>query len=246
MTRRPSAGREPAPHEEWDLTDEESCVTEGPLDDGLREAVRELRRPVGVDAALDGRIMAVVAAGPRPVRGGGTAVEDPAPVRAWRWLRRPRTVRVSPLGGIAALASLAAAATFLLAVRGPAAGGAAADVPLVAGVPVAEVAAVAGVAPDSAAVGEAAQVVRFVLVAPDAQRVALVGDFNDWQVGATPLRPAASGRMWTVDVPLVPGRHRYAFVVDGESWMPDPTAPRAPGADFGTPSSVVTVAERRS
>ena len=240
MTRRPSAGREPAPHEEWALTDEEGCVTEGPLDDRLRETVRELRRPVAVGAALDGRIMAAVSAGPRPVRGGGTLVEDPAPVRAWRWLRRPRTVRVSPLGGIAALASLAAAAAFLLAVRGPVAGDAAADAPLVAEAPAAGTAA----APEAA--GEAAQVVRFVLVAPDAQRVALVGDFNDWQVGATPLLPAASGRMWTVDVPLVPGRHRYAFVVDGESWMPDPTAPRAPGADFGTPSSVVTVAERRS
>ena len=242
MTRRPSAGRVPAPHMEWDLTDEESRVTEGPLDDRLREVVRELRRPADVDAALDGRIMAAVAAGPRPVRGGGTAVEDPAPVRAWRWLRRPRTVRVSPLGGIAALASLAAAAALMLAVRGPALGDAAAEAPLVAEAPAAEAAG----APESAAAGEASQVVRFVLVAPDAQRVALVGDFNDWQVGATPLRPAASGRMWTVDVPLVPGRHRYAFVVDGESWMPDPTAPRASGADFGTPSSVVTVAERRS
>ena len=241
MTRRPSAGRAPASHQEWDLIDDD-CTTEGPLDDRLREAVRELRRPAEVDARLDGRIMAAVAAGPRPVRGGGTAVEDPAPVRAWRWLRRPRTVRVSPLGGIAALASLAAAAAFVLAVRGPAAGGASPDAPLVAEVPVAG----ADAAPGSAAAGEAAQVVRFVLVAPDAQRVALVGDFNDWQVGATPLRPAASGSMWTVDVPLVPGRHRYAFVVDGESWMPDPTAPRAPGADFGTPSSVVTVAERRS
>jgi hypothetical protein len=52
--------------------------------------------------------------------------------------------------------------------------------------------------------------------------------------------------MWTVEVPLAPGRHRYAFVVDDETWLPDPTAPRAPGADFGAPSSVVTVAERRS
>jgi 1,4-alpha-glucan branching enzyme len=76
--------------------------------------------------------------------------------------------------------------------------------------------------------------------------VALVGDFNDWDTGATQLRTTASGGLWTVEVPLAPGRHRYAFVVDGEEWRPDPAAPRAPGADFGTPSSVVTVVERRS
>ena len=87
-------------------------------------------------------------------------------------------------------------------------------------------------------------VVQFVLVAPDARTVALVGDFNDWQVGATPLRPTASGRMWTVELPLAPGRHRYAFVLDDGRWVADPSAPRAPGADFGSPSSVVTVAER--
>ena len=52
--------------------------------------------------------------------------------------------------------------------------------------------------------------------------------------------------MWTVELPLAPGRHRYAFVLDDGRWVADPSAPRAPGADFGSPSSVVTVAERRS
>jgi 1,4-alpha-glucan branching enzyme len=51
--------------------------------------------------------------------------------------------------------------------------------------------------------------------------------------------PAAG--VWTIEMPLAPGRHRYAFVVDGGQWLPDPAAPRAAGDDFGTPSSVVTV-----
>ncbi|MHB1225658.1 MAG: early set domain-containing protein, partial [Gemmatimonadaceae bacterium] len=68
----------------------------------------------------------------------------------------------------------------------------------------------------------------------------------DWPAGATPLRAASAGRVWSVEVPLAAGRHRYAFVVDDDHWVPDPTAPRASGDDFGTPSSVVTVAERRS
>jgi 1,4-alpha-glucan branching enzyme len=57
-----------------------------------------------------------------------------------------------------------------------------------------------------------------------------------------PLRPTADGAVWSVTVPLTPGRHEYAFVVDGTDWVPDPAAPPAPGADFGEPNSVVTVA----
>ena len=240
MSDRHPAGGPPASRTRWDVDENEQTSTDRTLDARLGAVVRELRRPVGVDAALDRRVMQAVAAGPHPVRGAGAAVDDPAAVRAWRWLRRPRTVRVSPLGGLAGLVTLAAAAALLLAVRPPEAGAPAA----VAAAPAAAVGATGPAAATGPADG--IQLVRFVLVAPTAHAVAVVGDFNDWQVGATPLRPAASGRMWTVDVPLAPGRHRYAFVVDGESWLPDPTAPRASGADFGTPSSVVTVAESRS
>lgn len=85
--------------------------------------------------------------------------------------------------------------------------------------------------------------VQFVLVAPTARSVALVGDFNDWNSQATPLRPASSNGVWTVSVPLAAGRHQYAFIVDGTRWMADPTAPAAVDEDFGVPSSVVTVVE---
>lgn len=83
--------------------------------------------------------------------------------------------------------------------------------------------------------------VEFLLVAPRAASVMLVGDFNDWTASATPLRSAAAGGLWTVTVPLAPGRYRYAFVVDGKRWQPDPSAPPAPDDEFGSPASVVTV-----
>ena len=83
--------------------------------------------------------------------------------------------------------------------------------------------------------------VQFVLLAPGAQRVTLVGDFNDWDPQATPLRRSPSGGAWSTAVELRPGRHRYAFVIDGEQWIADPAAPPAPDDDFGTPGSVVTV-----
>jgi hypothetical protein len=83
--------------------------------------------------------------------------------------------------------------------------------------------------------------VRFVLRgAPTATRVAVVGDFNGWDVVATPLFRVASGAVWTVDVRMPPGRYGYAFVVDGRQWVADPTAPLAPDA-FGTPTSVIIV-----
>lgn len=84
--------------------------------------------------------------------------------------------------------------------------------------------------------------VRFELAAPDAGRVALVGDFNDWDPTGTPLHETGDGH-WVLDVPLPPGRYHYTFVVDGRQWVADPSEPAALD-DFGTPTSVVTVARR--
>jgi hypothetical protein len=91
-----------------------------------------------------------------------------------------------------------------------------------------------------------APMVRFGFVAPSATSVALVGDFNDWDPRATPLKAAAAGGVWSVEVPIHPGRHLYAFVVDGTIWRPDPAAPPAYGEDFGEPNSALTVADPRA
>jgi len=81
---------------------------------------------------------------------------------------------------------------------------------------------------------------QFVLVAPRATSVALVGDFNDWDPARTPMH-AARGGVWATIVPLAPGRYRYAFLVNGAEWHADPGAPTVADDEFGTPSSVVTV-----
>lgn len=80
---------------------------------------------------------------------------------------------------------------------------------------------------------------RFVLVAPQAASVSLVGDFNDWDPARSPMQTAHG--VWATVVPLAPGRYRYAFLVNGVEWRADPAAPRAMDDEFGTPSSVVTV-----
>jgi len=81
---------------------------------------------------------------------------------------------------------------------------------------------------------------QFVLLAPQAASVALVGDFNDWDPARSPMRAAHSG-LWATIVPLAPGRYHYAFLVNGVEWRRDPAAPAALDDDFGAPSSVVTV-----
>lgn len=92
---------------------------------------------------------------------------------------------------------------------------------------------------------DAARQVSFVLTAPHAARVSLVGDFNDWNPSATPLHRAA-GNVWWVVVPLAPGRYHYSFVVDGTRWVTDPVAPRAADDDYGQQNSVVTILAQRS
>jgi 1,4-alpha-glucan branching enzyme len=91
--------------------------------------------------------------------------------------------------------------------------------------------------------------VRFALRAPGAGRVALVGDFNRWDPAATPLAPAAGGGPvgeWEVEVPLTPGRHAYAFVVDGGGWVLDPAAPSERDPDFDRRHSVTVVGLERA
>lgn len=83
-------------------------------------------------------------------------------------------------------------------------------------------------------------VVRFVLDAPDAHTVALVGDFNGWSRTATPLDEGDAPGRWTISLTLPSGRHEYAFVVDGERWVADPSA-AAMRDEFGNESSVVRV-----
>jgi hypothetical protein len=65
--------------------------------------------------------------------------------------------------------------------------------------------------------------IQFRLDAPNARNVALAGNFTDWKPAYTLTR--AEPGIWTVVVPLAPGVHDYAFVVDGERWTPDPMAP---------------------
>jgi Carbohydrate-binding module 48 (Isoamylase N-terminal domain) len=84
--------------------------------------------------------------------------------------------------------------------------------------------------------------VQFVLVAPDAKTVRVVGDFNGWDVShAAYAAENRGGGVWSLTTPILPGHHRYAFLVDDSLWVPDPAAPRVADEDFGKPNSALVV-----
>ena len=179
--------------------------------DGLERVIETLKEPVAIDPGFNDRVMSRIEA--EPVR----------EMQARSWLARRWTVRVSPVGGYAAAAAIAGlviATSLVMRQRDEAAA------------PV-----VATAAPEAAVPPAATQ---FVLVAPDAKSVTLVGDFNDWNESSTRLVRQAGNGVWWITVKLPPGRYNYAFVVDGRTWRNDPNAP-ATEDDFGRRNSVVTI-----
>jgi len=56
--------------------------------------------------------------------------------------------------------------------------------------------------------------VNFICNAPQARSVSLVGDFNEWNPAADPMKKMPDGA-WFLTIELKHGHHRYAFLVDG-------------------------------
>lgn len=179
-----------------------------------------LRAPERVNATFGERVMAAVHAEVSEGRAVHRRASAPAP-RGW-W-RHGWTLRLTPIAALAAVALIAALAAIGMSTvqRGPAALAAAAR-------------------------SDTVYVVRFVFVAPSAQKVAIVGDFNNWNRSTTALTPTGEAGLWTAAVTLPPGRHEYAFIVDGTRWTADPLAAVTIQDDFGTASSILTVGTRAS
>jgi hypothetical protein len=196
-------------------------------DELIGRIAAELRKPVAIDPRFDARLMAAVRAEPRRARGSRTG-------DAWRWLVRPRTIALSPVAGLALAAGVAG--LVILAARDRRTGET---------VAVRQEPAARDAAPVVAAASAARVMQLFIFVRPRAGSVSLVGDFNDWDPAATPMQASTNG-VWSVVFPLAPGRHEYAFVVDGKQWAIDPAAPSPSADDFGSQNSVITVADATS
>ena len=81
--------------------------------------------------------------------------------------------------------------------------------------------------------------VNFICHAPQAKSVTLVGDFNEWRPGATPMKQMPD-RSWLLTLELKHGHHRYAFLVDGVLTL-DPHAQGITRNDKGERVSLVPV-----
>ena len=81
--------------------------------------------------------------------------------------------------------------------------------------------------------------VNFICNAPQARSVSLVGDFNQWNPTAHPMRQMPD-KAWFISVELKHGHHRYAFLVDGRLTL-DPRAQGVTKNDHGDRVSMVPV-----
>lgn len=82
--------------------------------------------------------------------------------------------------------------------------------------------------------------VTFTIDHPDASEVSLIGEFNNWSPGTTPMKLTGSG-MWSVTVALPPGTYSYKFLIDRKQKLPDPDAAGTEPDGFGGTNSVKKV-----
>ncbi|MBE1424515.1 hypothetical protein H4684_001147 [Desulfomicrobium macestii] len=147
----------------------------------------------------------------------GSALPLPLPKRRSErvldWFVRPRTLRVSPLAGLAAAACLLLSMGLLLRL----------DFGVGSRAP-------EGLAP-----------VTFVLAAPSAREVAVIGSFNGWNAAGWTMTRDPSRGLWTLSSALPPGSHEYVFLIDGTTPVADVTAALNVDDGFGGRNSVLLV-----
>ena len=78
-------------------------------------------------------------------------------------------------------------------------------------------------------------------VAKGAGAISIVGEFNDWQPGATPMKSLKSGE-FTATVDLPAGReYQFRYLIDGETWENDGKADKYVRTCFGDCDNSVVI-----
>ena len=83
---------------------------------------------------------------------------------------------------------------------------------------------------------------RFVIFEPAAHQVELAGSFTGWQRVA--MQPVGTSGYWELNLPIPSGEYRFAYILDGDRQMADPTLPTSEKDDFGGVNSILTVENR--
>lgn len=189
----------------------------------VRRAIEELRSAQPTDHAAVSRIVAAAAAARvAPVDDEG--VEE---------RRRGQHVRRWTLVGVAAAAAFAGFALSGVRRHTP---NAAKATPLAAAPAETSLELVSSGSTDALPITK-----QFVFNSRTAHRVSVVGDFNKWNPAASPMVRAPDGDLWSISVPVLPGRHMYAFMVDDSIFVLDPREATARDADLGVEASVTIV-----
>lgn len=82
---------------------------------------------------------------------------------------------------------------------------------------------------------------NFKFYAPQAKKVELGGDFNNWKANKTPLTKDTTGN-WSVSLKLKSGRYQYRYLVDGVWQNAQEPVECVPNA-FGSWNCVVEIAK---
>lgn len=184
------------------------------FDERLDDAARALGQDLpDLPDSLDDRIMAALKKSP-----SRQVAKSTGPLR---WLMEPRPIRVRPVWVPIGLA--AAAALVLWLTPRPLATGRLGDL-----------------ATGATQATRDTVYVHFALNAPSARNVSLAGSFNNWDAAGLSLHRGADGS-WEATIALPVGEHRYQFVVDGQRWIPDPSAQAQIEDGFGGTNSVIVV-----
>jgi 1,4-alpha-glucan branching enzyme len=72
-----------------------------------------------------------------------------------------------------------------------------------------------------------------------AERINLVGDFNDWDQESLPFRQNREGN-WEIELELEAGRgYRFRYLLDGEHWRDDWHADSYAPNPYGSHDSII-------
>jgi 1,4-alpha-glucan branching enzyme len=77
--------------------------------------------------------------------------------------------------------------------------------------------------------------------AKEAAKVAVVGEFNNWDTAATPMRRQRDGSFSTTVDLAIDREYQFRYLIDGEIWMSDPEADRFAFSPFGDCDNSVIV-----
>lgn len=127
---------------------------------------------------------------------------------------------------------------------GPASGWAAAAVLLVVGIVVFDGYhdALRKLSSDGSSRSEALKTqVVFVLDRPTAQKVAVIGSFNQWNPNEFLMHRESTGSPWMITLQLEQGKHTYAFLIDDHTIEPDPHSLWQQDDGFGNLNSSIIV-----